>query len=192
MINISSELAPLTTDPDLRAHLDRMFAEVRESLSVISALTMAGYAGLGLITPVDIPDITNSWYTVDVFDKEIFINPVRIAQRLPSALVFNKTGVYSVTIGLSIHHNEQNDGRTMNVRLWSPAVGEGTQLVPVATGGNSEATSFSFTTYFQVQPNHVGVDFEIQLQRDLGLDYLNVSIVSAVFLSNSIGGLPDE
>lgn len=186
---LSSEQPPESTSIELSDYLTRMLTQIRISLSQIITKVVIAYGGLRLSAPTAFNDLSAAWQKLTVFDEVVFETPIRVQQNLADdTLTFNKAGIFTVTVNMSMSHDEAQAGRVTYIRVYSQTLGVGSSEIYVATGRNTIGTNmFISSLVLVVKPEHVGHTFEVQIGN--GDIYLDVIIHTASFTATSIGGI---
>ena len=150
----------------------------------------ANYGGISLNAPVALGSITAAW-TVLPADAAMIGSPRGVTQETGSnALRLDVPGIWKMDISFSIEHNELNAGRTFQTRAFSPSSGVGSSAVVIGVGRNTGATSFAFSTLFEVTAAEAGNQVQIQVGQasvDLTAVTLNAFSFSASLVSEFRG-----
>ncbi len=112
------------------------------------------------------------------------------------AFQINANGIYMFYFGFSFQHNESNQGRTFDVRLFNNAdtapVG---QPITVGVGRNTPATNFSYSTMFEVTEAIEDDDLIVQLGNGDSItgtfDEFEVGVYSVGELQGTAGDFVD-
>ncbi len=135
------------------------------SADYLSIFAYAAYSQFGLITPVSEADITAAFQDVDWYDAET-VTPRGIATNLANGtFAFALEGVYALSFVLSVDHDEVNNGREFQVRLFDQTLGApvGSLASIVGTARNQGVTTFSATILVEVTPANAGDIFVMQI-----------------------------
>ena len=114
------------------------------------------------MTPL--PDLTLTWVTL-VADSVAVASPRGVTQSIANnTLAFNNEGVWSVSIGYSLTHNESNQARTIDLRLFNVTKGIGGLATVVGIGRNTDVTSGSSTVFADIPSGEVGDEWRVEVQ----------------------------
>ncbi|MDB4312061.1 hypothetical protein N9937_01395 [bacterium] len=173
------------------AHLNDTTAECHDQYATeaasLATFALAGYGGIIQNAPVAIPDISGSWELFDGWDAASLTTPRYITQDFASnGIRFDRTGVFSISIKISIAHDSGNAGRVVYLRFYDGTVGApGASTFVFGVGRNVEYTNLTIPgALFEVPSNMVGN--LIQLQIGGGDTFSSVQSVGASFEAFSV------
>ncbi len=144
-------------DQDLRRQLS-------EELTTISNLAVAAaYGGIRLDTLVDLPDIGAGFITMEA-DAGALATPREVVQDVAgNGLRFSLLSVLSVSINISLLHNELSQSRTVQVRLFNVDKGSGTTSATIGIARNQPATNISISLLLEIPTANLGDLFVVQV-----------------------------
>ena len=168
--------------------LVRLNLELEEARKLPDAdqFTTAAYGGLSTEAEIGLSDLGATWQTVP-FDALGVTNPRGITQDIVNdKLGFPYKGIYSVSMFLSLSHNEVNAGREMQIRVYNPDTATGGVGIVVGTGRNMSVTVASATILLEVSdtdPDNNHLQIQIRSATD---SYTSVILESANFDANMV------
>jgi hypothetical protein len=145
----------------------------------------SGYGGIRQASPVSIPDIGAGW-TVLTADSTSVVTPRFLTQSFAAnGIAFNLEGVWSVSLGFSISHNESQQSRSFSVRLFNVTEGTAGNETVVGVGRNTDTTTFSVNLLVEMATADVGDLWRVELGGTLS-SITGVTENSFSFLANLV------
>ncbi len=146
------------------------------------AFTAAGYGGLVQnSSSFSIGTLTAAWTTFTGWDAVSIATPKDITQNLAGdSIQFDTQGVWTVSVQLTIEHNEENFGRQIGLRVINTTTATPSRAYVFGTGRNQNITNLTIPgSIIQVLLAAEGDDFQIQIG---GFDgYTSVDAVGGSF-----------
>jgi hypothetical protein len=153
----------------MRSELDRVASVLQGVFDafdwVLSNTVLAGYGGLNQGGATDPLTVDATWRALTVLDTESLAESSRVSYDVPNgAMVFDAVGVWRISVGLPLEHDELNAGRTVGVRLWDVAGAQplGSEYL-YYTGRNQGGSNIEFTRLIEVGDALVGAAIQVQL-----------------------------
>ena len=115
-----------------------------------------------LIDPIGFSSIGAGYTPIDNYDSEIAPRGVT-TDLVAGTIAFNIYGVFQITVGLNLSHNESNQGRTTNIRFWNVTDGVSGGIVEVGIARNQPATNFTTVYQVDVTSNEIGKAFRLEI-----------------------------
>lgn len=171
---------PDHTDVDTSVALEDgstlVFASAQGKWFGLNVMVAAGYGGVGLGTPVGIPDL-GAGFEVLPADAGLLTTPRFITQDFANdGLRFNIEGVFSVSVVFSLLHNESNAGRSIAVQMFNDTAAAAVFSIVLPIARNQPGTYFSMSFLAEVSAANIGDLFQIRIG---GLDTVTTVIVQA-------------
>ena len=143
----------------MRIHPELMMRDVQEWVS--SNFTPAARSAM-LVDPVGFASIGASYTPIDNYDSEIAPRGIT-TDLVTGTMAFNIYGVFQITVGLNLSHDESNQGRTTNVRFWNVTDGISGGLIEVGIARNQPATNFTAVFQTEIVAGDTGKAFRLEL-----------------------------
>lgn len=122
-----------------------------------------GYGGIRLSTPTAFPDLGADWQTL-IADAGTLSAPYGVTQDFANnAIIFERPGVWNVSITASITHDEVNNSRQTSARIYNTITGGATGALILGVGRNTSATNIAATVLAEIPEAAVGQPFVTQL-----------------------------
>ena len=158
----------------MRIHPLLRMTEVAEWVS--GNFQVASHASMSK-DPIGIASIGAGWTAIENYDSEI--TPRGITTDLVGgAMAFDIYGVFQLTIGLNLTHNESNQGRTTNIRFWNVTDGIPAGNIPIGIARNQPATNFTGVLQLEVSAGETGKGFRLEIG---GGDSVTISAGSVAY-----------
>ncbi len=143
----------------LKAEID---AEQAEQNRRLDDLVFAGYGGILLTTPTPRSNIGAAFETL-LADTPMLSSPRDVVQDVGNnGLQFTATGIWRLNVSFGIEHNESNQGRTFNVRMYNVADDAVLASAIIGVGRNTAATSWASSLLVEIPVS--GLNDLIQIQ----------------------------
>lgn len=162
------------TEDDLRALEQRVTqneADIAQNAADIATLRVlafdnlvaAIYGNMFLDGTAVGADIGVGWTALDGFDT-FGVTPRGVSLNLNGTFSFNQAGVYRLSLGLVFEHDDINQGRRTNLRIWDVTNGAmvGTET-SIGTGRNVQVTQYSGNSLLEVSQAGVGDVFRFEI-----------------------------
>lgn len=179
---------PPVEDARLAEWLTRMMNLINADLERIDFnLVFAAYGTIRLSTPTAMADLTGGNWVVMPADQGIIPTPRYVIYDLANnGLILQSGGIWTLSINISIQHNELNAGREIGVRLYNFTQDTVITTTLVGIARNTTATNISFSVTIPIAYQAGDV---LQVQIGGGDDVSALIAVSYVFGMNSSGPL---
>jgi hypothetical protein len=167
LLNPPSQYKPAseaTRNSQIVEHLRRL-ADGVENLSQWAANTfsVAAYSGLSG-NNLPITSIGAGW-TVIPYDTNKFTPRGIVTDPVTNnSFLFNYDGVYQLSLYFNFNHDEQNQSRSFQARLWNLTDGipEGL-VIDVGVGRNNTATIVSLASLIEITEAETGKEYQLQI-----------------------------
>lgn len=158
----------------------------RKSLEFFVA---AGYGSVSLTTPTSMGTVT-VFETVP-FDTDVLTTPRGVTQdQANDGLRFNAKGIWSISVILSLSHDEINAGREFDFRTFNDTQSLAGLVIPIGIGRNVGVTTFAGTFLVEILGPAVGDLFVLQIGN--GDTLLTTTMEYAGFSVNHVSELQEE
>ena len=115
-----------------------------------------------LVDPVGFALIDATYTPVDNYDSEIAPRGIT-TDLVAGTMAFNIYGVFQITVGLNLAHDESNAGRTTNIRFWNVTDGVSGGLVEIGIARNQPATNFTTVFQTEIAAGDTGKAFRLEI-----------------------------
>jgi len=123
----------------------------------------AAYGGVRLATPVGLPDLGAGFTTMQA-DAGSLAVPRGIVQDFANdGLRFSLLSILSVSINITLLHNEDNASRTTQVRLFNVTDAVGSPPATIGIARNQPATNIAATLLLEIPTANLGDLFVVQI-----------------------------
>ena len=156
-------------------------------VAALNTFALAGYGGILSNGTVAMPDLDSGWVLFDAWNAASMASPRYVTQDFANnGLRFERIGVFSMNIKLSIAHNSSNGGRILYLRFNNGTTGTpATNTFAFGVGRNVEATNLIIPgALFDIPSNVVG-DL-VQLEIGGGDSFSSVDSIGASFEAFSV------
>ncbi len=175
----------LYTVSELRRIEDALAQYIRTEVA-LRAFSFAAYGGLVISQQRPFPDLGAGWEPITAYDASLIEPPKGIfVDQANGTLAVENPGVYLLTATVIFDHNETQQGRLTNLRLFDPFNAETGASFRVPTGRNTVATQISLAAPINFDENAVGNVFRLELGG--GDTYTTVEMNSVLFGLSGVG-----
>lgn len=157
-----------------------------DETAVLENFVYVAYGGMNLGTPIAGSDIGAAWQTID-FQVVTPATPKNVTiDVVADTFSFALEGIYAFSLSLSFEHNEAQQGRTTQLRIYNvtKAVEQAPPFV-IGTGRNTTVTAYSVVTLAEILASEVGDLLRIEIGN--GDTYSAVTWDSAALSVFSVG-----
>ena len=145
----------------------------RSSMSIANV----GFSSIGL-----------GWTVIDNYDSQVI--PRGITNNLVAGtMAFNLYGVFQVSVGINLDHNETNQGRQTFIRFFN--VTDGAQsggLIPVSIGRNQPGLNFSDSFEAEILAADINKEFRLEIGGGSSITVLDGSVDFAATMTSEWRG----
>ena len=123
----------------------------------------AGYGGILQSAPTALANIGAGWVTL-VADATAVSTPRGVVQSTTNnSLEFDTAGVWRISVGVSLSHNESNGSRTFDVRLFDITSATGGNSTTIGVGRNTDTSTWSTSFLVDISPGEVGDEWRVEV-----------------------------
>jgi len=151
--------------------------------AALAAFVSRGYGGISFNTIVPQTDVNATWRTLVGFDTGMANNPKDVSQVIASnGLSINAEGVWNLNVMATLAHNEQNQSRRIQLRVFNQTSGVAASIpIVFGTGRNTDITTLLIPGGgIDISVGSVGDLFVLQYS-SIDDNYNNVNCISAYF-----------
>lgn len=131
----------------------------------VTNLSFSAFGGLGMnAPPSSLYTLGAGWTKFTDFDKSVFSAPRGVTVDIPnSSLSIEAQATYIAVIYFIMSHDESQQGRRTNIRIFNETEQAAVGTVPIAIARNQPGTNFTILPAFPVTPSGEGDVLSIEL-----------------------------
>lgn len=186
---------PATGNSDLERYLFDQFQALANELDVLVQFTLKlfvaiGYGGILGGANTAGGDLGAGFTIINGFLADMVTDPVDVTQDFPNNhLHIERRGVWQFNIHVTWGHNEVNNSRETNLRIWNNTAGSEVVRFVIGTGRNVGFSSITISTLIDIA--EATIDNELELQLGGGDAYTGTVWETLLFSANHVSEIQD-
>ena len=144
------------------------------------------------INNVGFSSIDLGWTVINNYDSEVV--PRGITNNLSAGtMAFNIYGVFQITVGINLDHNESNQGRQTFIRFFNvtDSVQAG-DLIPISIGRNQPGLNFTDLFEVEILAADLNKEFRLEIGGGSSITVLGGSVDFAATMTSEWRGFEPE